>query len=145
MPTYAFQCQSCGREQETTCSWSARPAALSCACSGKATPVITGGVEPVVKGKGWQWDKRTNVPSMGRHVRTDQQQHKRYQEIVSAAKVNAKRARKNPARKPDDDVQLIGRVPLEAHEGVVEAMGDKLCWQKDTENLLKKTGFWTGE
>lgn len=146
MPTYAFQCTECRHEQDYTCPWRDRPSTLACeACGHTSEPLITGGIEPLVKDTTWQWDRATNVPSMGRFVRSDQEQHRRYQKIVSEAKRDAKNFRKNLAKKDDTQLELIGRVPLEAHEGVVEALHDKQAWTKDTVGLLKKTGFYCGE
>lgn len=146
MPRYQFECDGCGHGQELTCSWSQRPSVLPCPeCGGTAEPVITGGQPPVVKGTDWQWDPKWCIPNIGRHVRSDAEQYRLHEQVVSHAKKQAAQARRDRGRRSDAQWEHVGKVPLEIYEGVVEHTKDKSVWQHDTENLLKKTGCWLGE
>lgn len=145
MPTYVYECPSCQSRQEVASRYEDKPAALACSCGGLAPSIITGGADVVVKGRPFEYDKSRNIPNMGRFVRSDQQQDRLYQTRWNNARNAELARRRSKSKKSDEAWQHVGRVPLEAHESVVENLRDKECWQKDPETLLKKTGFWFGD
>lgn len=145
MPTYVFECPSCQSRQERAFRFADKPAAVACDCGGLAPSIITGGAEIVVKGRPFQYDRSRNIPNMGRFVRSDAQQDRLYQGRWNTARNAAQEKRRSKSRKSDAQWEHVAKVPLEAHESVVENLRDKECWQKDPESLLKKTGFWFGD
>lgn len=97
-----------------------------------------------VKNRPYEYGK-WNVPSIGRFVRSDQEQHDLYGARIRDARKRAAEQRKSLSRKDDVQWELVGKTPLEVHESVVENENDRHAWHKDPEKWLKKTGTWVGE
>jgi putative FmdB family regulatory protein len=145
MPTYKFSCDD-GHVQFHNCSMLSRPDVLPCPCGKEAQQVITGGLMGIVKGgTPIEYSKQYSIPNMGRFVRSDEQQHARYQDIVGTARNRANAHRTSASKKSDMQWEHVGCTPLEIHEYVSESTGDKQAFQKDPEYWLKKTDTWIGE
>lgn len=148
MPNYDYKCD-CGHVQERRFSMKDRPESVSCSeCSGTAQVQFSAGFTSFVKGRDWDWHGQRNkglcIPNTGRAVRSTAAQGRLHDQMIGEARNKAKADRRSMSKK-DVQWEHIGKTPIEVHEGVVEATGDKEIWQKDTVNLLKRTGCYLGD
>lgn len=97
------------------------------------------------KGREFTFNKKMNIPSMGRFVRSDEEQHAIYQGRVAECAKKARENRRSRSKRNDIQWEHVARVPLEMHESAIETQGDKLFWNSDTENKLKRMGVWFGD
>jgi putative FmdB family regulatory protein len=149
MPRYDYKCD-CGYVQERRFSMKDRPQCLPCpGCKGSAKVQMSFGFTSFVKGREWDWHAQNGkgmcIPNVNRMQRTNEEQARLQAAGVAEAKRRKRVERRSCSRSHDVEWEHVGYTPLEVHEGVVEATGDKEVWQTDTENLLKKTGCWLGD
>jgi hypothetical protein len=145
MPRYEYTCE-CGDVQERRFLMAERPAKIPCErCGESATLGPGGGIAAFVKGRDFQFDKRKCIPSIGRNVRSDEAQGRLYEQMVGEAKKGMKQFRRNGGLKKTDGFELVGRVPLELHEAVVEHQDDKNVWNSDPVDMLKRTNMYLGD
>ena len=125
-----------------------RPESLPCPeCAGTAVVQLSAGFATLIRGREWDWHSQRGkglcIPNADRFKRSDDEQYALHRRGIEARKQRARQLKRGFGK--SRDVRYIGHTPIEVHEGVVEATGDKEIWQKDTENLLKKTGCWLGD
>jgi len=146
MPTYEFECGACECVTEAVFSMSGKPDSVACEqCGGEAQSIISrsAGSNSFVKDRPFEFDKSKCVQSFGKKFgRTDQQQHKVYQDYVEGMKKD-RRAAKLSGKK--NDIEWLGCMPGEMVDSIGQHVGDKEAVSKDPVTFLKKTDLYQGD
>lgn len=127
----------------------------TCNCGVRVRPHITSyGDDPpppqndapmcFAKGREFTFNKKMNIPNMGRRVRSDAEQHALYMKRCGDRAKLVREQRRSRSRKSDIQWEHVARVPLEMHESAIETQGDKMFWNSDVESKLKRMGMWFG-
>lgn len=141
---YDFECGSCSRVWEHSCSMSERPDSLPCACGGEAKQIITSVPESFVRGREIQWDKSLCTPSFGRDFgRSDEQQFAMHQKVIGEQRKQAQAWNSGCSAK-DKEFEFVGCAPMEAVLSFNTHVGDAEAAQKDPVDLYKRLGTYMG-
>ena len=146
MASYLYRCVACFKKHEITAPMGEAPLSAKCDCGQDAVRhytvpdiCIKAGTDSLV------YDPKYTIPSMGRHVRSDEAQHQLYKKRVREAKKTDAQRRRSLSKKSDgDECKRIGVMPLEVNEYITEMTGDPAAVSRDPEYWHKVTGTWTG-
>ncbi len=143
MPRYDYGCETCGWREEKVFSMAAMPSTVPCPCGQEAVRVIDSVPEGFVTDREYIFDKGNCVQGFGKdYGRTDQQQHKHYQEYFGDIK---RRKRKLSASQRKNGLEWVGGMPGEMVDSIGLHEGDPEAVLKDPVKFLKKTGLYDGD
>lgn len=148
MPTYEYECQSCGRQQEQHFSMAARPSAVPCSCGLEAIQVILTVPEAFMRFRPYEFNQRLKVGNNGKKFgRTVEQQHEGYRKKFDAIHKNVRELNRSKSKNRHDagGFQYLGGMPGEMADSIGQQEGDKEAVAKDPGTFLKKTGLYVGE
>lgn len=148
MPTYEYECEGCGEQQEKWFSMSARPSYVPCSCGLQAKQVILSVPDSFVRFREYQFDPKKKVGNNGKkYGRTVEQQHAAYQKKFAQIHKNVREANRSLSknRLSSNGIQYLGGMPGEMADSIGQQEGDKEAVAKDPGHFLKKTGLYVGE
>lgn len=148
MPTYDYECQSCGRHQEQWFSMASRPSEVACDCGKQAIQVILEAPESFVRFRPYDFDPKKVVGNNGKlKGRSAERQHEGYRRYYDGVAKNVRRANRSGSKhaKNSGGFQYLGGMPGEMFDSIGQQEGDKEAVAKDPVTFLKKTGLYVGE
>lgn len=148
MPTYEFECQGCGLQQEKHFSMAARPSSVPCPCGLEAVQVILTVPEAFMRFRPYEFNAKTRVGNNGKKFgRSAEQQHDGYRKHYDGLHKNIRRLNRMPSKRRLDcgGFQYLGGMPGEMADSIGQQEGDKEAVVKDPETWLRKTGLYVGE
>ena len=148
MPTYEYECQSCGRQQEQWFSMASRPGSVPCSCGLEAVQVILTVPESFMRFRPYEFRRDKVVGNNGKkYGRTAEQQHEGYQRHFGNVRKNVRALKRSLSGSRHDagGVRYLGGMPGEMADSIGQQEGDKQAVSKDPETWFKKTGMYIGE
>jgi putative FmdB family regulatory protein len=148
MPTYDYECQKCGHQQEQWFSMADRPSSVPCPCGKKAIQVILEAPESFVRFRPYEFDPKKVVGNNGKSKgRSAAKQHEGYRRHFDGVAKNVRRANRSASKSAHSGggFQYLGGMPGEMYDSIGQQEGDKEAVAKDPVSFLKKTGMYVGE
>jgi putative FmdB family regulatory protein len=148
MPTYDFECSSCGARREERFSMADMPASVACQCGQQAQRVILNVPEAFMRFRPYEFRRDRVVGNNGKAFgRTVDQQHEGYRRKFDGIHKNIRGMNRSLSKNRHDTggFQYLGGMPGEMVDSIGQQEGDKEAVSKDPGTFLKKCGLYVGE